>query len=588
MATAQAVYLRLIGTGAALALLALSACGGSSAPVDPATNDELASGISAGELLPQPSDILRSASFEESDRITDADNYPDPPFDVLLPNQNVTKDTEAGTATFSPSYTEGDPFSALAFAPYGFDLDGYSENIVLRLQWAAPPTNLSSVYVAFADWSNDRWRIFRLNSSSEVEVGGFAPYIENQAALSVTTLCYVIVTGEATVTLDWLRIGANVAPIPELIADPSSGVAPLTVTFTVDASDQDSSITSFELDVDDDGVFEYTSDSPTDFVHEYTAAGPYTARLLVTDSAGGSASVTADILVTPDISGPPHAPINLNATDGTEGTHVLLTWDAALSGPTPDSYRIYRADSEGGPYVEIDSSGTDLTYQDFTADAGVVYWYHIIALLAGQPPSTPSNNDSGFTGLFAPNGVEASDGTFDDFVRVTWFDPVLGPTPDEMVVLRAMALVGPYTELGTVAPGTETFDDTTVDPGMPHWYTVVSRKAGFPDSAQAEPDSGMRNNPGGDLQPPTINFVFGGPGIKVVTFSHPSSGETPEEYDVYRSTSENGTYIYVGTEPYGVGNNDFQDVPPDSGTYWYKMKSVKGVNESVFSNAASG
>jgi subtilisin family serine protease len=82
--------------------------------------------------------------------------------------------------------------------------------------------------------------------------------------------------------LDSIPTG-NQPPTCDLIANPSSGEAPLATVFTMTANDPDGSVTSWELDVDNDGTPEYSDagdlDPPETRSHTYTDPGTYTAEL---------------------------------------------------------------------------------------------------------------------------------------------------------------------------------------------------------------------------------------------------------------------------------------------------------------------
>ena len=80
----------------------------------------------------------------------------------------------------------------------------------------------------------------------------------------------------------------------------TSGDAPLSVTFSINSSDKDGSISSWQLDVDNDGIAEYSGSGnpPSIKKHVYQNAGTYTAKLTVWDDAGASAYDTVIIIVT--------------------------------------------------------------------------------------------------------------------------------------------------------------------------------------------------------------------------------------------------------------------------------------------------
>jgi len=76
----------------------------------------------------------------------------------------------------------------------------------------------------------------------------------------------------------------NQVPSASASANPTSGAAPLTVSFTGSGSDPDGSIAAYAWDLDGDGAFDDSSTQNPSF--EYTLAGTYTARLRVTDNGG--------------------------------------------------------------------------------------------------------------------------------------------------------------------------------------------------------------------------------------------------------------------------------------------------------------
>ncbi len=83
---------------------------------------------------------------------------------------------------------------------------------------------------------------------------------------------------------------APVAPVAAFIADKVSGVAPLTVQFT----DQSTNIpTSWSWDFNNDGTPDSTAQNPS---HTYSAAGTYTVKLTVSNSAGSDDEAKADYI----------------------------------------------------------------------------------------------------------------------------------------------------------------------------------------------------------------------------------------------------------------------------------------------------
>ena len=90
----------------------------------------------------------------------------------------------------------------------------------------------------------------------------------------------------------------NTAPTAALSATPTSGDAPLQVSFdatgSTDPDDGDTDDLTYAWDFTDDGTVDATTATAT---HTYTAQGTYTARLRVTDPAGDSDTTTVAIQV---------------------------------------------------------------------------------------------------------------------------------------------------------------------------------------------------------------------------------------------------------------------------------------------------
>jgi PKD repeat protein len=86
--------------------------------------------------------------------------------------------------------------------------------------------------------------------------------------------------------------GGPTPPVASFTANPSSGVAPLTVQFTDTST---GTVDSRAWDFQNDGTVDSTAANPT---FTYTAANTYTAKLTVTNTAGSS-SATRTIVVSP-------------------------------------------------------------------------------------------------------------------------------------------------------------------------------------------------------------------------------------------------------------------------------------------------
>ena len=148
----------------------------------------------------------------------------------------------------------------------------------------------------------------------------------------------------------------NEAPVVSLDATPTSGVAPLLVSFDASASsDPEGDPITFAWAFGDGN----TATGPT-ANHTYQNAGTYTATVTVSDNVGNSTSesVTITVTSTPDTEAP-SIPQNLIASNIT-GNSVDLDWDASTDNTGVVGYYVYQ-DGNATPVATV--SGTSTTIQ---------------------------------------------------------------------------------------------------------------------------------------------------------------------------------------------------------------------------------
>ena len=92
--------------------------------------------------------------------------------------------------------------------------------------------------------------------------------------------------------------GSAIAPVANFTADKTSGVAPLTVSFT-DLSTN--SPTSWSWDFDNDGSVDSTQQNPS---YTYSTAGTYTIRLVVSNAGGSDEEIKTDLVTVKKVSSP--------------------------------------------------------------------------------------------------------------------------------------------------------------------------------------------------------------------------------------------------------------------------------------------
>ncbi len=83
--------------------------------------------------------------------------------------------------------------------------------------------------------------------------------------------------------------------------------------------------------------------------------------------------------------------IDFTANAVNSGHSVSLAWKSSTS-PTVSGYKVYRANSSGGPYTVLNSAPTTSTvYSDLSVAAGVTYYYVVTAVESSGNESAYSN-----------------------------------------------------------------------------------------------------------------------------------------------------------------------------------------------------
>jgi len=130
---------------------------------------------------------------------------------------------------------------------------------------------------------------------------------------------------------------ANQKPIADATASPTTGAAPLTVTFDGNGSrDPEGDPLSYAWDFDGDGA--YDDSTAAQATYTYTIAGVFTASLRVTDGQGASATDSVDISVG---NTPPTAVIEAPAAGTTWKVGDVISFKGSATdtqdGPLPAS-----------------------------------------------------------------------------------------------------------------------------------------------------------------------------------------------------------------------------------------------------------
>jgi PKD repeat protein len=165
----------------------------------------------------------------------------------------------------------------------------------------------------------------------------------------------------ATIEITVTEAPLNQNPTCSLNVNSNSGNAPFTVTFLLNADDEDGSVSFWELDIDNDGTAEYSDSGvpPSGQQHTFEDSGTYVAKLTVTDNEGASDYDTVTITVNT----PPPEPITLSGSgdDVTSSFYLnegIATFYMTHSGGSNFIIWLYNADTSEKEELLVNEIGS--------------------------------------------------------------------------------------------------------------------------------------------------------------------------------------------------------------------------------------
>ncbi len=160
--------------------------------------------------------------------------------------------------------------------------------------------------------------------------------------------------------------------------------------------------------------------------------------------------------------------------------HVALTWSASADAGL--GYHVYRSATRKGAYTRLTSTPVaDTAYTDAAPPAGDL-WYMVRAVKLESTNGGTYDNAS--QGIFAPAAAAApaaptgfaASAAGSTLADLSWIAPG-GDAPPSIVVSRATASGGPFTEIALTAPGDVSYRDTGLSPGATVFYRIAARNA---------------------------------------------------------------------------------------------------------------
>ena len=300
---------------------------------------ELSAAVPNPTVLPELADLPRAASAAALERRIAGGSE----FIAEVAAANVTAST-ALSADFAA--TSADSLDGYAYAIYGLQFESTSVPATLHVTWddAALPTP-GSYWIGVSNFETGRWEWLPQGGGPAYQLGSWEPYTD----LAGTLFIAVIVGGDTTANLQWLRAGNNAPPV--ILLDPGELPlkAPAEITFDASSStDLDGMIASVEWDEYGDGVFDLEGEELT-LTKQYFIGGPYQLSLKLTDNEGAASQL--DYAFELD----EHAPWWCWGGERRNRRHANFT--GPMSEPTESEWQ-YEFDSQGSSIMLLADDGT--------------------------------------------------------------------------------------------------------------------------------------------------------------------------------------------------------------------------------------
>ena len=364
-----------------------------------------------------------------------------------------------------------------------------------------------------------------------------------------------VTDNDGLIDTDSVLISVSGPPISKPGAFPTSGEAPLTVTFFSNGEDLDGSPEYYDWDFNGDGSNDRRLIASMNTTYTYTQAGTYNATLIVTDNEGLTGTAFVTITVTSTTSpGYPTAIAMANPSNGgvplqvalsgkgtdEDGTITKLEWDFEGDGvfdfedtvvPGSTLGDILDAGSYSNPeLVDIDDDG------DLDLFIGEYYGQIYLHRNDGDS-STPVWTSVGFITDSAGTTIDAGSYSSPDFADID------GDGDLDMFIGESGGRIYFYRNDG--------------DSSTPVWTSVGL----VTDSAGTTIDAGYRSNPNladtdndGDL-----DLFIGESGGRIYCYRNDGDSSTPVWTSVGFITDSAGTTIDAGS----YSSPDFADIDGD-------------------------
>lgn len=268
-------------------------------------------------------------------------------------------------------------------------------------------------------------------------------------------------------------------------------------------------------------------------------------------------------------------PTDVAATNNTDESTITVTW--VDNSGVETGYQVYRKVSGASDSTLVSAvSASAAEFVDRTAASGVGYMYSVVAV--DQFGASISDSDTGERTLTPPLSVEATDGTYEDQVVITWLDESKAET-GYRVYRRLSAETDSTLITTTAARATSYTDNTNLTFGADYVYSVFAVDASGISTGLQDPGKTAVNTP------ETVRATDTYTDKVVITWVDKSVIETG--YRVYRDGAQVGGDLVANATAY-VDNSATSGV---QATYCVEaingsFASTQGCDSGLRANAA--
>ena len=303
----------------------------------------------------------------------------------------------------------------------------------------------------------------------------------------------------------------------------------------------------------------------TSFVHTGATTGRKYEYIVVALSEDDYLTESFSASTTCDLPRP-----NVTASNVASSGKVKLSWKK-IEGAT--KYEVYRSASKSGKYTKLGTT-TKLNYTDTNGAAGKLYYYKVKAIHSKSAANSAfSQVDSRRVDLKQPT-VTLSNVASSGKNKLSW--KAIDGASKYQVYSSTTGKDGSFKLLGTTTKLSYTHSGSVA--GKTYYYKV---KAIHTNTDANSAFSGVKNRVC-DLPRPEVSAGVTAKGYPKLTWE---AVENAEKYEVYCSTSKNGSYIKIKT----TTSLSYTDKEASGGTFYYKVKAVhtKSAANSALSAAVA-